>query len=70
MPELTRQQALAIVRALPKATREAIALVVETAAVQGDYRQTDDGGSAWEESLDATLSDLAREIRGPDAPTA
>ena len=60
---MTRDEALAIVRGLPAEVREAIALVVETAEVQGDYMWNGED-SVWTDSANLTLYELAKEIRG------
>lgn len=61
MSEL-REQALLRLSKLPTKTLEDIALVVETADVQGDYRSEDDG-TIWRDESQKTLDCLAREIR-------
>lgn len=59
---MKREEALILVRKLPRDIREAIALVVETADVQGDYRW-DGENSNYEDDVASTLNMLAGEIR-------
>lgn len=59
-----RAEALSLIQKLPAGTREAIAMVIETAETQGDYTGMDaDGGSYWQSDVNETLSWLATEIR-------
>ncbi len=60
---LTRQDALNTLRNLPSVVLEAIAFVVETAEVQGDYKFNGED-SVYEDDVAATLNGLASEIRG------
>lgn len=60
---MTRTEAHEVIRKLSAKQREAIALFVETAETQGDY-QFDGEGSVWMDDVNATLNQLAAEIRG------
>jgi hypothetical protein len=60
---MDRKQALDVLRALPADVLEAIAVVAETADVQGNYYSDESGESHWEDEANATLSFLASEVR-------
>lgn len=60
---MNRKEALEIVSKLDKETKNAIAIIIETADVQGDYIYYDGEGSAWEDNCQQTLDYLAKEIR-------
>jgi hypothetical protein len=57
-----RDRALAKIAQLSPEVVEAIAIVIETAEVQGGY-VFDGEGSVWEDDVSYTLNELAREIR-------
>lgn len=59
-----REQALKRLSNLPAETLEDIALVIETADIEGDYiYNNDDDGATWQFNALTTLYALAREIR-------
>jgi 6-phosphogluconate dehydrogenase (decarboxylating) len=61
---MNRKEALAIVWQLPEEVRDAIAMAVETADVQGDWHW-DGENSNYEDDVQQTLNCLAKEIRTP-----
>ena len=61
-----RERALDIILALPDETREAIAWVIESAKVlQIDSGTNESGSDIFEDDVQATLDQLALEIRNP-----
>ncbi len=60
---MNRNQCLEILQELTQEQLDAIAIFVETADAQGDYCYIDGEGSIWEDSVSATLSALANEIK-------
>lgn len=58
-----REDALAVVATLTAEQLEAVAVVIETAEVQGDYIYSDDNESVWEDNVNFTLRGLAAEVR-------
>ena len=57
-----RQEALRLLQELPPNVLEAISIVTETADVQREY-SSDEDGSIYEDSVQATLNCLAEEFR-------
>jgi hypothetical protein len=58
----SRKEVLAQIGKLPPDLIEGIAMVIETAEVEGDYHWNGEG-STWEDSVSGTLNSLAAEIR-------
>lgn len=60
--ELTREQALLMIKTLDPIMIKAISLVIETADVQGDWYWNGED-SVYEDDVQGTLNSLASEIR-------
>lgn len=59
----TRHENLELISKLPPEIIEAFAQIIETADVQGDYTHRNDDDRVWEDDVNHTLSELAKEIR-------
>lgn len=60
---MNRHKCFEVLQELTQEQLDAIAIFIETADAQGDYCYRDEVGSTWEDSVSATLSYLANEVK-------